>query len=66
MLSMFIGIWKQTQVEKLSLQLAAKKDDETLTMLIECNVPRAFTFKEIRGKGMIFTWTINQKILQRS
>ncbi|MFZ9068935.1 MAG: hypothetical protein ACO23R_16310, partial [bacterium] len=36
----------------------AKKDDETLTMLIECNVPRAFTFKEIRGKGMKFTWTI--------
>jgi hypothetical protein len=27
-------------------------------MLIECNVPRAFTFKEIRGKGMKFTWTI--------
>ena len=43
------------------LQLAAKQDDETLTMLIECNVPRAFIWKEIRGKGMIFTWTIKPK-----
>ena len=43
------------------LQLAANQDDTTLTMLMECNVPRAFTWKEIRGKGMKFKWTIKPK-----
>ena len=51
--------------EKALLKLAASHDDESLTMLIECNVPRAFEYEVVKGKGMKFRWEMKPSTFKK-